>query len=336
MRIRSWKLAVPLLIVLATACTDPGSNPVEVKTTGTVVGLVYVDRDGDQDLSTGDAPLEGVEVSFSLPNRSTPTATATSNAQGVFFIRNVPVGRYTATVTQSTVPDSLRIERVDSGTVLVAADDTTRAYFRAEYPTLSIREARTEDLGTRVFIIGKMLNSWTTFGDSTIHFADTSAAIRGTRVAPTNVQGGDSVRVLGRLATREGQPVLFDSKVFFLGPSQAPPPTPVTTAKAASADGGSLDAALVSIANAVVKDTATLRSGDHQFTVNDGSGPVDMVLDRHITFSLQFQDSILGSKLNAAGLLVPREGGAWTLKPRTNLDVEVIGAFADLTPAGRR
>ena len=142
------------------------------------------------------------------------------------------------------------------------------------------------------------------------------------------------MRVLGRLATREGQPVLFDSKVFFLGPSQAPPPTPVTTAKAASADGGSLDAALVSIANAVVKDTATLRSGDHQFTIDDGSGPLDLVLDRQITFSLSFQDSI--PKLNAVGLLVPREGSTWMLKPRTNLDVEVLGGSATIVQGGRR
>ncbi len=178
-----------------------------------------------------------------------------------------------------------------------------------------------------------MLNSWATYGDSTVCFVDTSGTIRGTRMDPTNVQGGDSVRVLGRVSTRDGQPVLFDAKVFLLGKAQGPPPTPVTTAQAASANGGELDAALVSISGAAVKDTTTLHSLDFQATVDDGSGPVDVVFDRSIQYNLKSSKPLLESSLDVTGILVPRADGTWTLKPRTNLDVGVLPSGALVGPA---
>ncbi len=328
MRSRSIGLSLGAALVataLAPACADSGHTPVEVRTTGTVAALVFVDRDGNGDLSNGDAPLQGVTVQLLLPGRTTPSASGTSDALGIVVLRDVPVGRYDATVDAATVPDSLRIEPVDSGTVTVAAGDTARAFFRADYPTLTIHEARAADSGRRLFIVGKMLNSWNTFGDSTISFADTSGFIRGIRVEQTSVQGGDSVRVLGRASTRDGQPVLFDAKVFFLGPAQAPPPISVSTAKAAGADGGSLDAALVSITNATVTDTTTLRSFDFQLTISDGTGSLHLVLDHNVPFSLGVaQNQIVGAHISATGILVPDENGAgWVMKPRTNLDLAV-------------
>jgi len=48
------------------------------------------------------------------------------------------------------------------------------------------------------------VNAPGTFGDTTMHLQDTSAAIRTTRVRATTAQPGDSVRIRGTTGTRAG------------------------------------------------------------------------------------------------------------------------------------
>jgi DNA/RNA endonuclease YhcR with UshA esterase domain len=98
----------------------------------------------------------------------------------------------------------------------------------------------------------------------------------------------------------------------------------VTTATAAAAGAGALDAELIHVESAVVQDTSRTGAGEFVLTVDDGSGPVDVVLDAQITFSPQFGGAILGSTLDVTGLLVPATTGTrWLLKPRQNDDLVV-------------
>jgi alkylation response protein AidB-like acyl-CoA dehydrogenase len=65
---------------------------------------------------------------------------------------------------------------------------------------------------------------------------------------------------------------------FVLGQSAQPVPQTTSTLTASRADGGRLDAALVRVPNALVSDTATVAAG-YRLTVNDGSGPLLVLLD---------------------------------------------------------
>jgi hypothetical protein len=96
----------------------------------------------------------------------------------------------------------------------------------------------------------------------------------------------------------------------------------LTTVKAASADGGKFDAALVRVFSAVVSDTARLATGDYRFRLDDGSGAVEVILDRDSGF--QFSPFIPGVRVDVAGVLVPIASSAsWRLKPRAQSDIVI-------------
>jgi hypothetical protein len=194
-----------------------------------------------------------------------------------------------------------------------------------------MRAARALPVGKKVFVLGYALTARFpggppsgTFGDTTVHFADTSAAVRGTAVRSTTVLPGDSVRILGTRSTRDGQPTLNDVTVLVLGSLTQQPQRRLSTSLAASADIGRADAALVQLDTAQILDTATVATPygpSRRLTVSDGSGPLEVRLDSIVGFSgvVMAKDTI-GARIVAKGVLVPTGTGTWRLKPRSTVD----------------
>ena len=122
-----------------------------------------------------------------------------------------------------------------------------------------------------------------------------------------------------------------------------PQPLELNTATAATADGELRDAALVRIRDADIVDTATVigpLGRDLRMTVDDGSGPLDMVLLELGGFNLGQVHPDSFSIREATGLLVPTQtaGGlvSWRLIPRSSTDLAVDpipspGQVIDLT-----
>ena len=120
-----------------------------------------------------------------------------------------------------------------------------------------------------------------------------------------------------------GQPVLKDVRPEVVATGVvSPAPDPLTTAEAADADAGAFDAALVRVEGAIVQDTARDASANFVIRVDDGSGTLDIVLDRDIAFFFD-PATLIGSTIAATGVLVPSEvnSAVWVLKPRRNEDV---------------
>jgi hypothetical protein len=185
-------------------------------------------------------------------------------------------------------------------------------------PVISVAEARLGSVGELVFVDGVALNDLAAFADSTLHIADTSGAIRAIRMRSGNVLRGDSTRLIGTLAIRDGQPVIDRAKPFLLAISRVPPARRITTEVGATGDGGILDAALVRVLNATIADTATV-AGDFVLTVDDGSGALEVVLDQDIGFVLP--PLVPTAVVDVTGVLVPAGSGTWRLKPRLRGDV---------------
>jgi hypothetical protein len=197
----------------------------------------------------------------------------------------------------------------------------TAADLTVGFATVTVAQARSTQVGRIVSVNGVALNSWFTFGDSTVHIADATGTIRAVRVAPVNLLAGDSVRLLGTVAARDGQPVLANVTASVLGVGVLPLAEVVTTAKAATADGGRLDAALLKVINATISAVTNV-AGDVILTVNDGSGALEVVLDRDVGFALG--GIIVGARLDVTGILIPNAGGlGWRLKPRQQSDLVV-------------
>ena len=317
MKSRLFTTAIACALAAA-ACETAGERTLGIDGSGVVAGIIGVDVIGSGVLGSGSPVMRDVEVVLrSLTGRGIIARTM-SQANGVFFFQNVPIGEYEVTVSPGSVPDSLVLLRVDSAHVRLGANDTTVATIVLSYPTVSLTEARTVALGRSVFVEGVVLNAWPTYGDSTIHLAGPESGLRLIRVAPTGVVVGDSVRVRGVRGTRDGQPVLHSANAIFLRTVEPRQPETVDTWTAARADGGRLDALFVRVGPSAITDSASLATGDFRLTINDGSGPLDVVLDRNILFRLNLAGPLFEHTLEASGLLVPREsaGGDWTLKPR--------------------
>ena len=326
---RAGVAAVALIAAVAGACQESGDDGIMVDATGTVGALVWVDRNGNGILEASDGPAANVEVELTAPGGRRALYTLETGPSGEAIRDDVLVGDYRAVLDSSTVGDSLRVLRVDSAQLTVIPGDTSVVLVGLTFPALSTDSLRSAPADARVFINGRVISEWSTFGEAAVHVRDSTGAIMAVRVAPTASEVGDSVRLVGVTATQSGQPVLKDAQVFIVQTGvESPPPVPVTTGEAATADGGRLDAQLVRVNDAVIQDTTRNAFGELVLEVDDGTGVVDIVLDRDIPFFLNFPagSEILGTPVDATGVLVPPEvgaGGRWVLKPRGNVDIAV-------------
>jgi hypothetical protein len=203
----------------------------------------------------------------------------------------------------------------------------------ATFPTSTIAQLRTMPLGNRVFVEGIALNGWATYGDSTVHVVDRTGSIRAVRVQPSGLLAGDSIRILGTTGLRDGRLTLVDAAALIVATARGlPAPDSVSTAVAASAAGGARADGQVSIGNAIIRDTATV-AGELVLGVDDGSGRLEVVLDRHISFNPG--PWVPGGTFRGAGVLVPAPTGTqWQLKPRDRNEAAIV--FPTITVAEAR
>ena len=328
---------VMLLAVAGAQCDNAGGgNVLSISASGIVKGLVYLDRNGNGVPDGPDTIMRNVRVRLIATGSLDTTVVVLSDSIGRFRVGTVPIGTYTATVDTTTIGDSVRVIQLTPAQVVVQPGDSVTITATVSFPAVSVRAARQLPPGRRVFIVGVLLSPRVVFGDTTGHFADTSMAIRLTRMRSSPVGIGDSLRLLGTTGTRDGQPTFDDAAITSLGAGAAPLPRIVTTLVARAANGGALDAALVFIGNVTIVDTATVDgtnappfvppNRDYRLTVDstpaDTVGRMEVLLDGHAGFSgsvlTQFRPD---STISVTGVLVPAGAGRWRLKPRILSDV---------------
>jgi len=320
------RAAIALAVTAVAACDNAGSDLGfgASETTAVSVG-VYLDRDGSRTVTVLDTVFANARVALLAQGSGDTLRTMLSNTLGIARFEGVPLGQYRVVVVPSSIGDSIQVAAVDSSTIRLVAADTNRFVLaRLGYPEVSIRAARGLPAGRRVFIRGVILAGVQSFRDTTSHVSDSSGQIRLTRVV---LRGGlfgnnpgDSVSVLGVTSTRAGQPTLDNAAIARFALRPPPIPLAVSTATAATAGGGALDAGLVQITGATISDTLTI-APDFRIIVSDGSGNLNMIIDGN----LQIPRTIFGPgrSMNVRGVLVPDGLGGWTLKPRDGGDIVI-------------
>lgn len=294
--------------------------------TGVVLVAVYLDRDGSRTITPFDTAYGNARVALLLKGSDDTVRTLASPAGGVAAFTGVPFGEYKIAIAPASLGDTVELDDIDTPSIrLTATADTIAVFARLTFPEVTLRQVRTLPLGKRVFARSVVLAGVQSFRDTTSHVVDSSGALRLTQVSLrgglTGNSPGDSVSVLGVVSSRAGQPTLDLALITRFGTRPAPIPLQVSTATAATASTGALDANLVQITSATISDTVT-DTPDFRVTVSDGSGSVVVLLDA----SINFVRSIFrpGRSLNAAGVLVPDGTGGWVLKPRSLGDVVVF------------
>lgn len=319
------RLTVAAAFATLAACGNAGSDlGVGITATGSVIGAVYFDANGSGTRDAGDTPMVGVRVAVVTPLSRDTVRAASSDIAGEFRISGVPVGSYAIVVDSGTIGDSVEVVGLPAGTIALAPDDSVDVDALLSFPFRTAAEVRSGTLGDRVFLTGVALHGRALFSDTLFHVVDTTGALRATRVRPTSAVAGDSLRLRGRIAERDGQRVLDDVTVFVLGATFIPTVPTLTSAVAATAAAGAQDAALVRVLDAAVVDTATV-NGNLRVRVNDGSGVLSVVLDRAADGS--FRPPFVagawtaGRRYDFIGVLVPSGVGTWALRPRSALDL---------------
>ena len=323
---RATRFLAPALAAVALAsCDNAGAyRTVGITASGVARGLVFFDANGSNTFDAADSPLAGARVRLLLPIGNDTIVRATTGADGTFRVDGVPVGSYRVVVDGASVGDSAQIVRVTAGPLQLRPNDSVSVEAVASFPTRTAAQIRTATIGDRFFVSGVAIHGRANFSDTLIHVVDTSGALRATRVRPTTAAAGDSVRMRGRVAVRNGQRVLDDVTVYVLGSTFIPTAPVLSSLVASDADAGSRDGALVRVLDAVVSDTATVL-GNLTLTVSDGSGDLTVVLDRvaDIAFRAPFAVGPLGAgaRYDLTGVLVPTGTGTWVLRPRSALDL---------------
>lgn len=318
-----WSRFAALAAVALLGCSNAGEDfGFTPSGSGTVLGFVYLDRDGSLDISQSDTVFAGVRVGL-VSGASDTVFSALVDATGNVRFTGVPFGDYQFVVDTNTVGDSLQVQAIDLAAVHLRANAGSQTIIsRLGYPFSTTAAVRGLPVGSRVFVKGVALSSIGIFGDTTSYLTDNNAPIRltdATNGGPVSA-AGDSVRVLGTVAIRSGQAVLDTAIVFVFRFGPPPVPVQLSTLLAGTAAGGTQDAGLVNLTNAIITATAAV-GPDFHVTVDDGSGPLVIELDGDLVFSLaQFQ---INKTVNGQGVLVPGGNGAWLFKPRQPSDVTV-------------
>lgn len=323
MRVRATLLTLACIGV--SACDNAGADrTLGIAANGSFRGSIFFDVNGSGTQDAADVPFEGARVALLSSLGGDTIATATTGDDGEFDVSGVPVGTYVVAVDPASVGDTLEVVVGGAGTASLLPDDSIVVRGVARYPLHTTDEVRAGVLGTRVFVTGISLHRVTTYSDTLLHVVDTSGALRATRVRPSLVVAGDSVRVLGRIAERDGQRTLDDVTVFVVGSALIPTAQTLTSALAGTADAGARDAALVRVLDAEITDTATV-AGSLRLTVDDGSGPLIVLLDRAADASFRPPFTAgewdVGRRFDFLGVLVPDGLGSWALRPRTEFDL---------------
>lgn len=319
------RVCAPLLAMALISCENAGADrTLGLDAAGVVRGFVYFDANGSRTSDAEDVPFAGAGVRLLSPVSRDTLFRATTDAEGRFRLAGVPVGTYAVVIDSASAGDSARVVSGGTTVVSVLPGDSVEVTGVISFPLATAAQVRTLALGTRVFVTGVALNARATYSDTLLHVTDTSGYIRATRVRPSAVAAGDSVRLRARVSTRLGQAALDDVTVFVVGPTFVPTAPVVTTAEASTAVGATLDAALVMILDAAVTDTATV-GGHLTMTMNDGSGAVTVVLDRAADPAfrppLPAGLFVAPNRFDLVGILVPTGTGTWRVRPRSALDL---------------
>ncbi len=344
MRPRAWLVGTAAALLFE-ACSNAGSDRVlSITATGTVSGVVYFDRDGSSSLTAGDDSLKGVRVELVAAGDTTRVIQSTLSAvSGFYKFSLVPVGAYALRVDPATIGDTVRVVKVDSATVTLLPAESALVSIGVGFPSASVAAARAMPVGRRVFLTGVALNGSATFEDSLVSLADTSGAIRMTRLRGA-VLAGDSVRVSGTTARRDGLPSFDDVQPFTLGTGFAPAPASLTLAQAKTAAGGTRDAGLAVVRGVTVASTAALTTSTSMIVLQ-GADTLEVLLDGSAdpTFApgALGANYVRGNRFDIVGVLQPNGAGAWRLKPRSAADLTLLPlpvtsvAAARLLPAGQ-
>lgn len=332
-----WPVAIAVAAMTPWACTDAGDvTLLEIDAAGVLTAQVFLDLDGTLTFTPADEPIANTTVLLLTGASSDRVDEFTTDTLGLFTVPDVPAGSYRLGFDPLVLGDSL--EAIGPAVpITLMGGDSARLTLGATFVTLPLDSVLVSRVGRRVYTSGIALNTRVNFGDGQVHFRGDGTFLRTLNVERGALLPGDSAQLLGRVVLDNGRPALEDVTFSVLiGGAALVLPQDVSTAQAALADGGRLDAALVRIRNAEITDTSTNANGDFRFWADDGTDSVEFVVRDFLGVDTDvFRPDTIVRILEATGLLSPAEDSTgavrWQFLPRLGLDITPQIKVADVS-----
>lgn len=329
-------LAAMLLVGIVASCMSATDvERLEVSATGVILGQAFLDQNGTGVSDAGDVPLRNGAVQLVAQGTQAVVAEGTTDSLGAFVVLDVPLGSYDVRLDSAVLGDSLTVLATAS-TVTIQLGDTTVVSLGASYPHLPLESVLTATPGRRVFTAAIALTTRPNNGDGLVFFKGASGYLRGTNVDRAPLAPGDSVRLLGRVTLSHGRPALDAVTPFLLvSGAQLVPPVDVSVPAAGEANGGALDAALVRIRDAEIKDTSSV-GNDKYFWAHAGGDSVEVVLRSFLGISPNppIRPDTVVALSQAIGLLSPFDDGSgnvrWRLLVRSASEIATVTKTVDI------
>ena len=174
MKLHTKGLSLAALLALSftiSGCreTDLAGSILSIDAEGVIVGLVYLDHNGNDVADASDVGVEGLEVRLFVAGTQSLSGSAITDASGVFVAEDVPVGRLRLEVDSTFLGDSLAVFDFDDGEFTLRAGDTLVISVGVTFPAFTIAEVRSLPVGTKGFTEGIVLNAPNPFGDGSLH-----------------------------------------------------------------------------------------------------------------------------------------------------------------------
>lgn len=320
-------MVLALLALVTAGCEGADERFVlSLEGRGSVEGSAFLDLNRDGSPGVGEAGVAGLRVGLVPTGSRDPVAVVTSDAEGVFNAPDLAPGSYRVMVEGGGVlGDSLEVTQIEPDRLQLAVDGAAQVTVGVSFPVRSVAQARAASVGTRLYVEGIALNLRGALPGEVLHLWDGERAIRASGIQPFPHAAGDSVRVLGRVASEDGRTVLSQAQGFRLVERDTiPEPLLLQAREAAEARGGELDAALVRVEGMSVTEVRIV-DGTVVATGSDGSGSLQVRMPQAHLTQAGIGALEVGAVLSVTGLLEPRTGAParWELRTRSGADLDV-------------
>lgn len=282
------RFAAGAALLAAVACSTSTAPPFVVTGSGSLSGILFLDQDrsGTFDPSSGDQALANVHLLVYTRGTTEVIAGADTrtDSAGRFQFTNLPAGTHSLQVDTTGLGPNVAFCNNPLPVSIYINENTFVPVDGRGGCVISIADAETMALGTRVTVRGTVTSSLAQISTGQAYLEDETGGIQVFSPTGATFAIGDIIEVSGNLAVFSNELEITGGTVNTVTPGTPLVPLNITAADAAAAAGdqrANLQGRLVRIPAAKLIDVFTT-GGGRNAVIQDATGSVAVRYDSHV------------------------------------------------------